>query len=362
MSVALDRRRYRALVRRDPRLDGRVFVGVTTTGVFCRPVCPARTPHFDHVRFFASTAAAEAAGFRACLRCRPTLPAGFEERVVRLAYEPPLAWDRLLAFFAPRAIPGVEAVEPGVYRRTIRVGDVAGTLRVRPERRAPRLRAAFRVPRGTDVAPLAARVRRLFDLDASPAAVARGLAREPRLASAVGARPGLRVPGAWDAFELAVRTVLGQQVTVRGATTLAGRLVAAFGEATRADGLTHLFPPAGALVDADLASIGLPRARAATIRALAAAARAGALAFDARPSLDTVVTRLGAIPGVGPWTAHYVAMRGYGCTDAFPAGDLGLRKALANGAAPLPAGDLIRRAERWRPWRAYAAMHLWSLT
>src|SRR5213078_2986929 len=173
----------------------------------------------------------------------------------------------------------------------------------------------------------------------------------------VARRPGLRVPGAWDAFELAVRAVLGQQVTVRGATTLTGRLVRTFGTPLDPpeDGLTHLFPR-----PAVLAPLGLPRARAATIRALAGGVARGELVLDASRGLEDAVARLAAVPGIGAWTAHYIAMRALGEPDAFPAADLGLRRALGNGAGPLAPARVAERAEAWRPWRAFAAMLLWT--
>ena len=274
---------------------------------------------------------------------------------VRLAFRPPLDWPGLLGFLAPRATPGVEAVTGGVYRRTIAFGDAAGTIAVRAAGGEPHLVMRVRRRRLPEVVE---RARRLFDLDAEPVRIADHLARSPELAPLVARRPGLRVPGAWDAFELAVRAVLGQQVTVRGATTLAGRLVRAFGRPLdRAeDGLTHLFPRPEALADADLASIGLPRARAVTIRALAR----GEVALDASRGLEDAVARLAAVPGIGAWTAHYIAMRALGEPDAFPAADLGLRRALGNGAGPLAPARVAERAEAWRPWRAYAAMHLWT--
>jgi len=278
---------------------------------------------------------------------------------VRLAFRPPLDWSGLLGFLAPRATPGVEAVAGGVYRRTIGLGDAAGTIEVRAAAGEPHLVMRVRRRRLPEVVE---RARRLFDLDADPVRIADHLARSPELAPLVARRPGLRVPGAWDAFELAVRAVLGQQVTVRGATTLAGRLVRAFGRPLdRAeDGLTHLFPRPEALADTDLASIGLPRARAATIRGLARAVARGELVLDASRGLEDAVARLAAVPGIGAWTAHYIAMRALGEPDAFPAADLGLRRALGNGAGPLAPARVAERAEAWRPWRAYAAMHLWT--
>src|SRR5437879_210779 len=274
---------------------------------------------------------------------------------VRLAFRPPLDWSGLLGFLAPRATPGVEAVAGGVYRRTIGLGDATGTIEVRAAVGEPHL--VMRVRRRR-LPAVVERARRLFDLDADPVRIADHLARSPELAPLVARRPGLRVPGAWDAFELAVRAVLGQQVTVRGATTLAGRLVRAFGRPLdRAeDGLTHLFPRPETLADADLASIGLPRARAATIRGLARGVARGEIALDAARGLEDAVARLAAVPGIGAWTAHYIAMRALGEPDAFPAADLGLRRALGNGAGQLAQARGAERAGAWRAWRVSAAL------
>ena len=281
---------------------------------------------------------------------------------VRLAFRPPLDWSGLLGFLAPRATPGVEAVAGGVYRRTIAIGEGAGTIEVRAAAGEPHLLMRVRLARPERLLQVVERARRLFDLDADPVLIADHLAGSPELAPLVARRPGLRVPGAWDAFELAVRAVLGQQVTVRGATTLAGRLVRAFGTPLdqAQDGLTHLFPQPEALADADLAAIGLPRARAATIRGLAAAVVHGDLVLDASRGLEDAVARLVAIPGIGTWTAQYVALRALGEPDAFPAGDLGVRRALARGGRLPSLREARARAERWRPWRAYAVMALWT--
>jgi AraC family transcriptional regulator of adaptative response / DNA-3-methyladenine glycosylase II len=211
--------------------------------------------------------------------------------------------------------------------------------------------------RGADLFSMVTRVRRLFDLDADPLLIDAHLARDRRLARSVRARPGLRVAGAWDAFELAVRTILGQQVSVAGATTMSGRLARRFGEPVEGgkDGLTHLFPTPLTVAAGDVASIGLPRARAEAIRGLARAVVAGK-----RP-LDGVDGRM-ALPGIGPWTEAYVAMRGGRDPDAFPAGDLVLRRALASkGQAALAERAARETSESWRPWRAYAAMHLWRM-
>jgi len=362
---------------RDRRFDGCFFAGVVTTGIYCRSICPVRPPKPENMAQVAS--AARLGGVRGLGRAlratfgrTPTELRRARGRrgpladggglVVRLPYRPPLAWRELLAFLAPRATPGVEAVADGVYRRTIAFGDAPGTIEVRAVAGQSHLAMYVRLARPERLLEVVARARRLFDLDADPTFIAEHLAASPVLAPLVARRPGLRVPGAWDPFELAVRAVLGQQVTVRGATTLAGRLVRAFGTPVgRAeDGLTHLFPRSEALAEADLASLGLPRARAATIRALAGAVARGMLELDGARGLEDAVARLVAIPGIGAWTAHYVALRALGEPDAFPAADLGLRRALGNGAGPLAAARVAELAEAWRPWRAYATLHLWS--
>jgi AraC family transcriptional regulator of adaptative response / DNA-3-methyladenine glycosylase II len=280
---------------------------------------------------------------------------------VRLPYRPPLPWDALLAFLAARATPGVERIADGAYLRTVRLGEDAAAIEVRPD--PGRSEVLLRV-HTTEPAPLidvVERVRRVFDLGADPDRIATHLARDRRLRRLVASTPGLRVPGAWDPFELAVRAVLGQQVTVRGATTLAGRLADRFG--TPVDlgpGLTRVFPTPATLADAPLETIGLPRARAATIRALADAVATGRLVLESAHGTDDLAERLCALPGIGPWTAEYVAMRALGEPDAFPAGDLGVRAALGNGAGPVSTRAAAAIAGAWRPWRAYAVMYLWQ--
>lgn len=294
-------------------------------------------------------------------RVRRRSPARLGGVVVRLAYRPPLAWGAMLRFLGVRAIPGVEVVHGETYTRTIEVNGMAGTIEVWPDGDAPSLLMRIRLPRYDGLIEVVERVRRLFDLDADPLRIAEHLRQSPQLAPVMDALPGVRVPGAWDPFELAVRAILGQQVTVRGATTLAGRLVHTFGTPidNDRDVLTHLFPSPERLAHADLTRIGLPRARAATIRTLAATAARGDLSFDGISDAEDAVARLCAIDGMGPWTAHYIAMRALGEPDAFPSADLGLRRALGNGRGPVPAAEVSRLAEPWRPWRAYAAMYLW---
>jgi len=470
---------YRALRTRDARFDGRFFTAVRTTGIYCRPVCPARTPRRANCVFFACAAAAEAAGFRACRRCRPevapgtpawlgtaatvaralrmiedgaldhagvpelaarlgvgarhlrrlfveqlgapplrvaqtrrahvakrliettelgvtevALAAGFDNpralhramkasfatsptalrrgaartktaRIeLRLGYRPPLDWEAMQGFLRPRAIPGVEQVEGGVYRRVAAWGegeDEVGVVEVRKDARKDALVLSAPGEAGAGLATLAARAEALFDLGADPAAI---FAERPgpAILSDLAARyPGTRVPGAWDRFEVAVRTVLGQQVTVKGATTLAGRLVARFGRPlARPEGaLTHRFPRPDTLVDAPLEQIGLPGQRARTIRTLARAVAEGEPVLELAPDLETAVERLRALPGVGDWTAHYLAMRALREPDAFCASDLALRKAVGGEGGPAKPRAVEAAAEAWRPWRAYAAMLLW---
>jgi len=469
---------YQALGSRDRRFDGRFFVAVRTTGIYCRPICPAPTAKVKNVEFYPCAAAAEAAGYRPCRRCRPeTAPgtpawvgssavvaralrliragaldeadidslalrlgigarqlrrlfdkhlgaspaavararrvhfarvlldqselpmtavafaAGFRSvrqfnhavratfrespralrrrrrgarpavgdgLALRILYRPPLDWPALLAFLAVRATPGVETVHDGRYRRTVTVDGASGAITVEPIAGEPALLLRIQLAECHGVLEIVERVRRLFDLDADPLKIGGDLGRSAALRPLVAAAPGMRVPGAWEPFELAVRAVLNQQITVRGATTLVGRLAAAFGEPIECgDGLTRLFPRPEVLAEADLSAIGMPRTRAATLRALAAAVARGEPVLDASHGAEAVVERLCAIPGIGAWTAQYIAMRALSEPDAFPAGDLGVRKALANGSGLLSAAAVERLAEPWRPWRAYAVMHLW---
>ncbi len=483
IALQLDPERcYRALISRDARFDGRFFTGVTSTGVYCRPICPARTPKRANVRFFACAAAAEAEGFRPCLRCRPeaspgtpawlgtsttvsralryiaegaldegsvdelasrlgigerhlrrlfikhlgaaplavaqtqrvhfakrlisetSLPmtqiamdAGFSsvrrfnaavqkayrrnpttlrrsktrERIdgntgdltLRLAFRPPLPWDLIMDFLRLRAIPGVEHVGRDVYRRSVVVEDTPGIIEVHRPNGAPYLQ--LRVPSmlSGGLATIVADTRRLFDLGADPRQIAAHLTRDRVLARRVRRAPGLRVPGAWDGFEIAVRAIVGQQVTVKGATTIMGRLVESHGTllpVSARNGVTRLFPTAARLARARLGRLGMPGARAEAIGTLARAVVSGDLRLDASEGLDATVTALSALPGIGPWTAHYIAMRVFGEPDAFPEGDLGLRRALARGRV-VSTRELTKRAEAWRPWRAYAAMYLWAI-
>ena len=226
-----------------------------------------------------------------------------------------------------------------------------------------RLTATVRFPNLRSLPAIIARIRRVFDLAADPVAIGAHLSRDTLLAPLVAARPGLRVPGAWDGFELAVRAVLGQQISVAAATRLAGILVQAYGEPIDSGepGLTHLFPTAAQLAGSDLAALGMPKSRRAALSSLAGSVVADPLIFGARRSLETAVTQLRSLAGIGEWTAQYIAMRELREPDAFPAADIGLMRAIAGGGAPRPSPvELLARAERWRPWRAYAALHLWA--
>jgi AraC family transcriptional regulator, regulatory protein of adaptative response / DNA-3-methyladenine glycosylase II len=473
---------YRALQTRDARFDGRFFTGVTSTGIYCRPICPARTPMRRNCRFFPSAAAAQHAGFRACLRCRPEIaphsPAwrgtastvsramariaegaldgprasveqlaaslGVGERqlrrlfdqhigasplavaqtrrvlfakqllhetrlpmlsvamasgfgsvrrfndtfralykrppsqlrrrcsvtassaaplILRLSYRAPFDWYALLAFCTPRAIPGVEEVCDGIYRRIVRVDDHVALIAVShlPARNALQVEIACdHVP----ALPLiASRLRRVFDLDADTEAIAAHLSRDRTLAPVVRRQPGLRTPGGWDAFEIAIRAILGQQISVAAARGLAAKLVALSTPplALRDASLTHAFPTPKQLAAADLSTLGMPAARRASLVALAHSAIAQPNLFEAAGTLEESIARLRSIPGIGEWTAQYIALRGLHHPDAFPASDIGiLRNAEHLFGKLLSPPQLLARSEQWRPWRGYAAQHLWS--
>jgi AraC family transcriptional regulator of adaptative response / DNA-3-methyladenine glycosylase II len=474
---------YRVFQTRDARFDGLLYVGVTSTGIYCRPVCPARGPKLENCRFFASAAAAQEAGFRPCLRCRPetapdlaswrgtsntvsralaliadggldggeagvdaladrlgvggrqlrrlfqqhlgaspiavaqtrrvllakqlihetrmpmvdvAMAAGFgsvrrfnetfrrmfkrppsalrrrsaravEEAAVtlRLRYKPPYDWDAMLAYLSERAIAGVEVVDNGVYRRTIAHEGLLGTVEVAHEPARSNLAATVRFPSVAAIPAVLARVRRVFDVGADIETIGAHLSRDPFLRPLVAQRPGLRAPGAWDGFELAVRAILGQQVTVVAARKLASQLVALCGEtlADAPDALSRTFPSAARVASADLGSLGMPGARRSALTALAEAAVADPQLFRPFGTIEEAIARLRTIRGIGEWTAQYIAIRALRETDAFPASDIGLLRGAADrtGTRPTPA-DLLRRAEPWRPWRAYAAQHLWART
>lgn len=465
---------YRALVARDPRFDGVFFVGVRTTGIYCRPVCPARTPGPTRCEFFRRGAEAERAGYRACFRCRPEIAPGsaavdavsalakraltrieegalnqasledlaaelgtsarhlrraleaeigvspvelaqsrrlaiakallvdsgssmteiafasgfgslrrfnsaFRARYARtpssirrqgaahssgglalmLSYRPPFAWEALLGFLRGRATAGVEVVSATSYARSAALGAHRGYLEVMNAPEASALRVRVSDGLAGALIPLVTRLRRQFDLDAEPQTIDAHLWRDPALRARVRRTPGLRLPGAIEPFELAVRAVLGQQVSVAAATTIAGRLAGRFGEplATPIAGLDRLFPAPARIAQAsvdELAALGLPGARARTVWELASRVAEGRLQLTRDQDPAELIRELDAVPGIGPWTASYVAMRALSAPDAFPEKDLGLMRALN-----VDGKTLLRRAERWRPWRAYAALHLW---
>ena len=473
-----------ARLSRDARFDGLFFTAVRTTGIYCRPVCPAPAPRAVNVRYYANAAAAEAAGFRPCLRCRPelapadgswhrgddlvaralalidqgalddapladlaqrlhigerqlrrlfvdrlgaapvgvhgtrrllfakqlltetalpitevALAAGFnslrrfnavfqdayrmpprdlrkaprestgDALTLRLGYRPPYDFPAMLDFLRGRALPGIEVVDEAAYTRVIGDAQTPGWLRVEawPGTRTDPAPAALRLQlHGCPPSRLqdtVQRVRRMFDLDADPDTIAAHLGHDARLAPLLRARPGLRLPSGWDGFEIAVRAVIGQQVSVAAARTLTARLSQRFGtplpETFAAQGFAHLFPTPDALVDADFDGLGLIGSRIATIRGIAAALLDGRVDFDRARTLDDFVERWVALPGIGPWTAQYIALRALGHPDAFPAEDLVLQKMLPTDGTRMTAKALRAHADAWRPWRGYAVFHLW---
>jgi len=270
----------------------------------------------------------------------------------------------MLGYLALRAIPGVEVVTGGVYRRTVVVDGAPGVIEV-ASGGVDHLQLRARLPHRDGLAEVARRVRGIFGLDTDLEAAGGALAGDRVIGPLLAARPGLRVPGTWNPYEIGVRAIVGQQVTVAGASTLAGRLVERHGKrlpAPAARGLTHTFPPPSTLAAGDLDGIGLTRTRARAVGAFAAAVAADRVRLDSSVPLDELVGAIAGVPGVGPWTAQYIALR-MGQPDALPASDLGLRRALADPAAgsALPsAADVSARARAWRPWRALAAVHLWT--
>lgn len=467
---------YRAVKSKDRRFDGVFYTAVRTTGIYCRPSCPAITPKFANVTFHPSAAAAQLAGYRACKRCLPDATPGspswdvaadvagramrliadgtverdgvegladrlgystrqlnrvvttefgagplalararraqtarvlietsslsfadiafasgfasirqFNDTVrevyaatptelrgrrgsastsgvlaTRIGVREPFAGAELLAFLALRAVPGVEAVGSGWYERSVLLPHGPGVIRVelvdRPSGQVP---CQLTLTDTRDLAPALERTRRLLDANADPTAVDEQLCDDPLLAPIVRDRPGLRVPGHVDGFEVAVRAVLGQQVSVAGARTLAGRLVGTYGEPLELSGehqVTRLFPAAEVLAEVDPTEIAMPRARGRALASVAAAVAGGEVALDR--SGDRAQTRAGLLElaGIGPWTADYIALRALGDPDVFLPSDLGVKHA----AAQLGISDVARRSENWRPWRSYALLHLWT--
>jgi AraC family transcriptional regulator of adaptative response / DNA-3-methyladenine glycosylase II len=280
---------------------------------------------------------------------------------LRLPARPPFDAGPLLRFFAVRALPGVEEVADGAYRRSVRLGDESGVIEIRAVPGEMGVRVRWPASSSRSLLTLASRAGRLFDLGAEVGAIRAHLRRDPALATAIPPA-GIRVPGAWDPFELGVRALLGQQISVAAARTPATRLVSLCGAplpGSPRGTITHLFPTPAAVAGADLSRVGLTRARTAALQAFATAVASGELDLTVAVSLDKQVARLTALPGIGEWTAHYIAMRALGDPDAFPAGDLGLRHALGCGGRLATPGELAKRVERWRPWRAYAVIALW---
>jgi AraC family transcriptional regulator, regulatory protein of adaptative response / DNA-3-methyladenine glycosylase II len=475
---------YRALQSRDARFDGLIYVGVKTTGIYCRPVCPARTAKFVNCHFYSSAAAAQDAGFRPCLRCRPetapelaswrgtsntvsralaligegsldgdstsveklaerlgvgerqlrrlflqhlgaspvsvaqtrrvlfakqlihetrmpmnevALAAGFgsvrrfnetfrklfhrppsalrrktaatqEDGVtLRLRYRAPYDWDSILGFLRARAIPEVEVVENGHYLRTVEMDGFAGTIDVSHQPEQQRICVKIRFPNVRSLPAIVTRVRRQFDIGADIETIDAHLSNDPLLAPLIAQRPGLRAPGGWDGFELAVRAVLGQQISVAAARRLAGQVVALHGKPlpnahSGHDGLSRLFPTAERLAALQTIGLGMPAARLAALKALAETTVADHNLFRQVGSIEEAIDRLKAIRGIGEWTAQYIALRAIREMDAFPATDVGLLRGAAgmDRAVPMTSTILLDRAESWRPWRAYAAQHLWA--
>ncbi len=282
--------------------------------------------------------------------------------IIQLPYLEPWDWQQFHHHFALRLLPRVERLDTDGYSRTLRVGEASGWLRVRAQADRPALELMLSDSLQHATQPLVGQVRKMFDLDANPQAIATHFASDPALGPLIAAHPGLRLPAAYDPFEQAVRAVVGQQVTVKAAVTITRRLVERLGETLRdaPPGLERLFPSAQAIADDPLENIGMPSKRAQALRRLAAAVAEGALQLHVEDGADALVRRLCELPGIGPWTAEYIALRGFGVADAFPAADLGLLKAPLWGADGISAKALAERAEAWRPWRAYAAIHIWD--
>ena len=277
-----------------------------------------------------------------------------------LAYQPPYDWPALLGFLSARAIVGLERVVEGVYSRSIDLDGVHGTFSIQPAT-SDALELTLDFPEAAAVPEIVARVRRMFDLDADLSTIHRHLAVDPLMARLIAERPGLRVPGAWDGLELAIRAVLGQQITVAAAIRLAGKLVAQYGTplSSALPGLTHVFPRASVLAGADLAALGMPKSRGRTLSDVAQALLDDPRLFE--PGREGGVARLLALYGIGDWTAQYIALRQLREMDGFPNGDVGLINALtALEGGPVTARQLLQRAEGWRPYRGYAAQVLWT--
>lgn len=286
--------------------------------------------------------------------------------IVYLPYRPPWNWMQFHQHFALRLLPGVEVLEPECYVRSVRFGGNVGWLSVRPAPGQHALELNVSDSMSAHLPALSTRVRKMFDLDTNPSELARHFASDPHLGPLVAANPGLRLPSTFDPFEQAVRAIVGQQVSVKAAVTITGRLVERLGDElicapeTQPQGLLKLFPSAEAIAASELENIGMPGKRVATLQRMAAAVAGGALELDIKDGVDQLARRLCELPGIGPWTAQYIALRGFGEPDAFPVADLGLLKAPMWGSEGISARALLNRSEAWRPWRAYAAVHIWQ--
>ncbi|MCQ4328311.1 DNA-3-methyladenine glycosylase family protein [Stutzerimonas stutzeri] len=287
-------------------------------------------------------------------------------KLILLPYLPPWTWSQFHQHFALRLLPSVETLDSDRYSRTVRIGDRAGWISVRPLPAQACLELMLSDSLHDHAAELALRVRKMFDLDNDPAIVARHFSADPLLGPLIATSPGLRLPSAFDPFEQAVRAIVGQQVTVKAAVTITRRLVERLGNElaqtppNEAGGLLRLFPTPQAIAGAQLDKIGMPGKRVATLQYLAAAVAEGALELHVDNGVDELVSRLCELPGIGPWTAQYIALRGFGEADAFPVADLGLLKAPMWGSGGISARELLARSQAWRPWRAYAAVHIWQ--
>jgi AraC family transcriptional regulator of adaptative response / DNA-3-methyladenine glycosylase II len=274
-----------------------------------------------------------------------------------LGFRPPYHWKGILAFLAERAIPGVEVVDHRVYRRTIRINGCDGYFEASPDVGRDAIAVRVQIADTRSLYLIVERIRRLFDLNADWTSIAQSLRTDPALTARILAEPGFRVPGCWNGFELTIRAILGQEITLKDATVLAGQITKSYGSPiSNVKDLTHLFPTPEVLADAKLEALGLTKERARTIHALARAVRDGEISFDRVVDSDAFLAHLLEIPGIDHWTAQYVAMRALGNPDAFPTGDKGILRALGLRNSC----ELEERAEAWRPWRSYASMYLWG--
>ncbi|MCU1249605.1 MAG: DNA-3-methyladenine glycosylase / Transcriptional regulator Ada [Edaphobacter sp.] len=285
---------------------------------------------------------------------------------LRLRYRPPYDWESMLGYLHARAIPGVESVEKETYHRTIEIDSSLGTVAVTHLPQHQSLGVNIRFPNVKYLPAIVARVRRVFDLGADIETIDAHLSLDPLLAPLVASRPGLRAPGGWEGFELAVRAILGQQISVIAARRLAAQLVSLHGKPLPANqgghpSLSHVFPTAKRVARASSLGLGMPAARQASLKALAEASAADPDLFRPFGTIEEAILRLRAIRGVGEWTAQYIALRAFREMDAFPAADIGLLRGAATiDGARSTSTSLLNRAESWRPWRAYAAQHLWA--